>query len=40
MTYSIAYYNQEVQEEIMSLPTALQARYLALTDRMLEHGPN
>ena len=24
----------------MSLPVTLQARYIALTDRMLEHGPN
>ena len=24
----------------MTLPVTLQARYIALTDRMLEHGPN
>lgn len=24
----------------MTLPLTLQARYIALTDRMLEHGPN
>jgi phage-related protein len=24
----------------MCLPVTLQARYIALTDRMLEHGPN
>jgi phage-related protein len=40
MTYSIIYYSHEVQEDIMSLPVTLQARYIALTDRMLEHGPN
>jgi len=40
MTYVITYYNQEVQEEIMSLPATLQARYINLTDRMLEYGPN
>jgi phage-related protein len=40
MTYSIFYYSHEVQEDIMSLPVTLQARYIALTDRMLEHGPN
>lgn len=40
MTYSITYYSHEVQEDIMNLPLTLQARYIALTDRMLEHGPN
>jgi phage-related protein len=40
MTYSIIYYSHEVQEDIMSLPVTLQARYIALTNRMLEHGPN
>lgn len=40
MTYSIIYYNLEVQENIMNLPKTLQARYIALTERMLEHGSN
>jgi len=40
MGYSIIYYSQEVQEEIMSLPVTLQARYIGLTDRMIEYGPN
>ena len=40
MTYSIIYYSQEVQEDILSLPITLQARYIVLTDRMLEYGPN
>ena len=40
MTYSIIYFNQEVQEEILSLPTTLQARYICLTERMIEYGPN
>ncbi len=40
MKYSIIYYSQEVQEEIMNLPVTLQARYIGLTDRMMEHGPN
>ncbi|NCU94005.1 MAG: type II toxin-antitoxin system RelE/ParE family toxin, partial [Burkholderiaceae bacterium] len=38
--YSIVYYSQEVQEEIMNLPVTLQARFIGLTDRMMEHGPN
>ena len=40
MTYSILYYNEQVQEDIMNLPDTLQARYLGLTSRMIEHGPN
>jgi phage-related protein len=40
MAYSIIYYSQVVQEEIMNLPVTLQARYIGLTDRMIEYGPN
>lgn len=40
MSYSIIYYSQAIQEEIMNLPVTLQARYIGLTDRMIEHGPN
>ncbi len=40
MKYSIIYYNEHVQEDIMSLPDTLQARYIGLTSRMIEYGPN
>lgn len=40
MKYFIFYYNEHVQEEIMSLPNTLQARYIGLTSRMIEYGPN
>ena len=40
MAYSIFYYSREVQEDIMNLPVTLQARYIGLTNRMMEHGPN
>lgn len=40
MSYSITYYSEQVQDDIMSLPDTLQARYIGLTQRMLEHGPN
>ena len=40
MSFTIIYYSEQVQSEIMSLPVSLQARYIALTQRMLEHGPN
>lgn len=38
MTYSIRYYNSEVLEQIFVLPVSLQARYIALTQRMIEYG--
>jgi phage-related protein len=40
VAYSIIYYSQDVQEDIMNLPVTLQARYIGLTDRMIEYGPN
>ena len=40
MAYSIIYYSQDIQEDIMNLPVTLQARYIGLTDRMIEYGPN
>lgn len=40
MKYTITYYNQDVQTEIMSLPTTLQSRYISLTARMMAHGSN
>ena len=40
MTYSIIYISHEVQEDIMNLPSTLKARYICLTDRMMEYGPN
>jgi len=38
--YSIIYYSQDVQDDIMTLPATLQARYIGLTNRMLEFGPH
>ena len=40
MAYTIIYFSQEVQEDIMNLPVTLQARDIGLTDRMIEYGPN
>jgi len=40
MGFNITYYSQEVQDEIVSLPVTLQARDIALTNRMLEYGPH
>ncbi|OHC72687.1 MAG: hypothetical protein A3H93_18575 [Rhodocyclales bacterium RIFCSPLOWO2_02_FULL_63_24] len=40
MSYSITYYSQAVEAEILDLPTTLQARYVVLTRRMVEIGAN
>lgn len=38
--YSINYYNADVEDEILSLPDTLAARYIVLTRRMVVLGPN
>jgi len=40
MNWAIKYYSEKVQQEIMSLPAGIQARYIHYTKRMLIHGPN
>lgn len=40
MKYSIEYYSDKVEQAILALPKTLQARYIALSSRMLEHGAN
>lgn len=40
MEYSIAFYSDAVQDNILSLPDTLAARYVVLTRRMLAVGPN
>ena len=40
MNWAIKYYSEKVQQEIMSLPAGIQARYIHCTKRMLIHGPN
>lgn len=40
MSYTITYYSDAVQAEIMALPVTLQARYIGLTARMMEYGAN
>jgi phage-related protein len=38
--YTITYYSEGVQDEILSLPDTLAARYIVLTRRMIVLGPN
>ena len=40
MKWEIKYYNKKLENEILNLPEGLLARYLRLTDLMLEFGPN
>ncbi|MFT0548484.1 type II toxin-antitoxin system RelE/ParE family toxin [Allopusillimonas ginsengisoli] len=40
MIHSIHYYSESVQAQILSLPKTLQARYAALSLRMVNTGPN
>lgn len=40
MDYTISYYSDDVQEQIIELPDTLAARYVVLTRRMIALGPN
>ena len=40
MNWRIEYYNSDLEESVLDLPDGLLARYLRLTDLMLEFGPN
>ena len=40
MDYTITYYSESVQEQILDLPDTLAARYVVLTRRMVALGPN
>ena len=38
--YTISYYSEQVQDDILALPDTLAARYVVLTRRMVALGPN
>ena len=40
MNWDIEYFNNDVEDAILTLPDGLLARYLRLTDMMIEHGSN
>ncbi|PHS59183.1 MAG: hypothetical protein COB17_01285 [Sulfurimonas sp.] len=40
MNWNIEYYSSDVEDNILALPSGLLARYLRLTDMMIEHGSN
>jgi phage-related protein len=40
MTWTLDYYSEDLQQQLLKLPASLQARYFHLTDLMLEVGPD
>lgn len=40
MPWDIGYYDEKLQAAVLALPSGILARYLHLTDRMVEYGPD
>jgi phage-related protein len=40
MSWTITYYSDKVQTEIMALPPGMQARYIRYAEAMMKNGPN
>jgi phage-related protein len=40
MTWTVTYYNESLQEEILAMPVGFLARYLRYTEKMEVHGPD
>ncbi len=40
LDWEIVYYSEDVQNAILAFPPGLQARYIHLTERMLNFGPD
>src|SRR5437588_829325 len=40
MEWQIAYFRKDVQDAILALPPGIQARYIHLTERMINFGPD
>ena len=40
MKWKITYYNEKVKEETLALSDSFLARYVRLTEVMIEHGPH
>jgi|SRR6185437_4704687 len=40
MEWEIVYFGDDVQEAILALPPGIQARYIHLTERMIQFGPD
>jgi phage-related protein len=40
MQWTIHYYNQSVKEDTRVLPKSIKAKFEAIMDKMIEHGPD
>ena len=40
MAWDIQYYDEKLQAAVLALPPGILARYIHLTDRMVEYGPD
>ena len=40
MAWDIQYYDERLQAAVLALPPGILARYIHLTDRMVEYGPD
>ena len=40
MPWEIEYYDEKLQVAVLALPSGILARYIQLTDRMVEYGPD
>jgi phage-related protein len=40
MLYRIEFYNARVRSEILAWPSGIAARFVAITERMIEHSPD
>ena len=40
MSWTVTFYDTDVESEILDLPTGLLARFVRYAERMEEHGPN
>ena len=40
MGWDIQYYDEKLQAAVLALPPGILARYIHLTDRMVEYGPD
>lgn len=40
MQWKIEYFNERVAKEILKMPSGLLARYVHITDLMMQFGPN
>jgi phage-related protein len=40
MSFTISFYDERCQADLLSLPKTLLARFVSLSSRMLEHGPH